>query len=407
MFGEGWIITFGLLLLIGVVTRQGGLVAIGTLVLLAGGVAWVWNRFSLFGVTYERKFSENRAFIGETIDLAIRVTNKKPLPLNRLEVEDDFPKELEVQRVKTQLSARSNTLNLRHSASMGWYERITWNYKVRCNTRGYYSLGPATIKSGDLFGFRESSLQVPQVDRIIVYRRTVPLPQVRLPAGRPLGEMRGGEPIFEDPTRIMGLRDYRYNDPLKRVDWKATSRRQALQVKVFEPSVTHQLLILLNLDTVGKTWEGYDPVLLERAITAAASAARLAFEEKHTVGLYANGASLTSNQHIRVPLSRDHRQLNIILEALAMAGPFVHYSMEEIIRKEGRFFPFGSTVVLVTALMPEPLASALLYLRGEGYPVVVFSVANERFGTDLRGIPIYEMGAYLRDLEVMGFGVAG
>ena len=154
-------------------------------------------------------------------------------------------------------------------------------------------------------------------------------------------------------------------------------------------------------------WEGYDPVLLERAVTAAASVARLAFEEKYTVGLYANGASLTSNQNITVPLSRDPRQLNVILEGLAMVGPFITYTMEDIIHREGRLFPFGSTVVLVTALMPEPLAASLLYLRSEGYPVVVFSTANEKFETDLRGIPVYELGPYLRDLEVMGFAVAG
>ncbi len=407
MLTEGWIITFGLLLAIGLATRQGSLVAIGTLVVLAGAVAWAWNRLSLTKVTYERSLSESKAFIGEEVQLTLRLTNKKPVPLTRLELTDSFPEDLPLEGIKVYPSYRAHTVNFRKSVSIGWYERITWKYQIRCTTRGYHTLGPAVLDSGDVFGFHRSTREEETVEHLTVYPRIVPLPQVRLPAQRPFGEVRGGEPIYEDPSRIMGLREFRYNDPLKRVDWKATSKRQALQVKVYEPSVSLNLLILLNLATVGSVWEGYDPILLERAVTAAASVAQKGIQDRFTVGLLANGASLAANRPLKVQASRDPRQLTAILEALAMVGPFYTASIEEVIQREGRLFPFGSTILLVTAMMTEPLAGALLHLREEGHPVVVLSVADQKFQEDLRGMPVYELGAYFKNLEVMGFAVEG
>ena len=49
------------------------------------------------------------------------------------------------------------------------------------------------------------------------------LTSLSLPSHSPLGTLRHTQPIFEDPSRVTGKRDYISGDSLRRVDWKATA----------------------------------------------------------------------------------------------------------------------------------------------------------------------------------------
>jgi hypothetical protein len=71
---------------------------------------------------------------------------------------------------------------------------------------------------------------------------------VRLPSRSPIGTLRHTQPIFEDPSRVRGKRDYTTGDSLRRVDWKATATTGRLQVKQFEPSIALETALFLNLN---------------------------------------------------------------------------------------------------------------------------------------------------------------
>ncbi|PIU22722.1 MAG: DUF58 domain-containing protein, partial [Chloroflexi bacterium CG08_land_8_20_14_0_20_45_12] len=119
-------------------------------VLSAAGIAKIWSRYSLSHVYYERLLSEQRAFPGEEVELTVRVSNRKLLPLAWLEINDELPLQLPA------LNLASGELfegTLKNSISLLWYRRANWRYCLRCTKRGYYALGPATLHSGDIFGF--------------------------------------------------------------------------------------------------------------------------------------------------------------------------------------------------------------------------------------------------------------
>ena len=393
-----WLYFALFILLVGLLARQGVLVAIGSLVLLSGGVARFWSRFSLEKVEYERVFAETRAFVGETIEVSLRVVNRKLLPLPWVEVYDQFPQDLPLEDAKLSPSLDSNVGYLTNTTSMLWYERVGWRHRLQCQSRGYYRVGPARLRSGDVFGLFIRERQDSQVDHLLVYPRVVPLTRLGLPSRRPFGETKGGERIFEDPSRFLGLRDYRPSDPPKRVDWKATARRQALQVKVFEPTVTAHLIVLLNISTFEVPWRGYDPVLLERAITVAASVAKHAFDEGCAVGLLVNANFPQSDQPVRIAPGRDPTQLTHILEALAMVMPIAMTPMEQIVERESYRLPLGSTLVMVTAIVNPPLLATLTKLREAGYAVVLLSVAEDKVEQEMGGITAYSVGQFLSPL---------
>jgi hypothetical protein len=71
------------------------------LFLLTGSVSRLWNRYCLDRVEYKRRLSRDRVFFGEEIVYEIELTNRKPLPLPWLQIEDELPERVTLIKGKT------------------------------------------------------------------------------------------------------------------------------------------------------------------------------------------------------------------------------------------------------------------------------------------------------------------
>ncbi len=399
MWQELWILIFVALILIGIFAGEGLLIGFGVMGLLVVGTARLWNRASLEDVTYDREFSQRRVFIGEKATLSITLTNRKPLPLGRVRVEDEVPACMSLDGADVVGSPNPEGQTLRHSTSMSWYERVHWTYEFQCSRRGFFRIGPSTLRSGDLFGFFGSERDSQDRDYVLVYPRIVSLPEIGMPSARPLGETRGGIRIFEDMSRPMGLRDYQMGDPLKTVDWKATARMQEIQVRTYEPSSSMTVVLAVAVDTMAHTWEGYSAIHLERIITAAASLAVYASERQYNLGLFSNGTPVLADRPMKIAPSQSPDQLTIVLEALASIRPLPMGSIAGQLGQQWRRFPLGSTVVVVLSLVSEDLPQILDNMRAHGYRIVVVYVGDEPCLQMPQGILLYEIGNTFEGLE--------
>ena len=397
-----WIGLFVILIAIGVFAGQGLVIGLGTMGLLMAGLAGLWSRLSLDEVTYTRKLSQQRVFIGEEVTLAVTLTNRKPVPLGRVRVEDDLPDSVEISDADIGSSPSPNTRSLRHYTSMSWYERISWEYRIRPTERGLFYLGPARLRSGDLFGFFTSDANSPDRDHLLVYPRVLPLPELGIPALRPMGETRGGIRIFPDPARPSGIRDYQRGDPLKTVDWKATARMQRLQVRTFEPSSAMTMVLAVGIETTARYWEGYSPVNLERVITAAASVATYAVESHHVLGLFSNGTPILSDRPMSVAPSRAPDQLTVVLEALATIRPMAQGPMSSRLLEHAREFRLGTTIVLIVALIPEELVETLSRLKRQGFELAVIYVGDEDCPQLPEGVVVHDIREHFARMELAG-----
>jgi uncharacterized protein (DUF58 family) len=393
---EGWVYLIGGLALFGLLLREGLLFIVALILILTALVSRIWERYCLLGLTYRRQLGQTRAFFGEEVPLTIEIVNDKPLPLAWLEVEDGVPdKQVRIAPGGTVPSHIPDRRTLSMLLSVRWYERVRRHYKVRCMARGYLAFGPATIRTGDIFGFVSRELEVPLEDYLLVYPRIVPLGQLRLPPGDPFGDVPVQRQwLFEDPLRNIGVREYRPGDSPRRLHWKATARApdQHLQVKLFEPTTTHRVMIILNISTADQnwSWSGYDPEVLEAAITTAASVANWAEERGLLCGLAANSNLFRSGIAVRIPPSRDPRQLMNILEALARLVPMPTMAPETLVELEGRWLAYGTTVVVVTAALSDLLVRQLRKLQSAGHrPVVLLISSSEEPVARLDGLAAY------------------
>lgn len=364
---ELWPVVSGLLVLAGLLASSGLLLVVGSMVAVVWMTARMWERYCFRKVSYERKVGRRRAFIGDTIDYSVSLTNDKPLPLIWVEAQDTFPEGLELQGAEVRGAGIETNRHHSITASLRPYQRATWSFRMLCARRGYHRIGPVRMRSSDIFGFTATEARLSAVNDILVYPRVIDLDQLATPPQHPLGSARGGLPLFHDTNRARGTRDYRPEDPLKHIDWKATARASSLQTRIFDPSVSMNVVVALNGSTSDYVWLGTNRRLFERAVTAAASAVALADRRGYSYGLISNAVASYSGKWVSVPVGASSQQLTLALEALAMAAPYVVSMLPNVFRAERDSLPPGATVVYVTAALTDSIPEQLLALADSGY----------------------------------------
>ena len=394
-----WLAASVALVVAGLIWSSGALVGLGVFIGIAGTLARIWADKSLDNVRLERRLPESRAFPGGRLRLHYRVSNRKLLPLASLEVREQLPEALAPPELQLRPSGVPGVHEYTKTTHLGWFERAGWTVDLLCTRRGRYRIGPARLRSGDAFGLFSKQRTETDAETVVVYPETRPLPDLGLPAARPLGERTGRERLLEDPLRIAGIRDYQPGDAIRRIDWKATARRGELQSRVYEPSSTHHLFLALNVDTLEHTWLGFLPDVLEANIVVAASIARWATEQRYAVGLLANGNVAESDQPITIAPGRGPDQLSTILESLAGINPMTLVPLAAMLERQSHSLPFGATLVVVTVLMPQALAAVLRRLHGSGQQVVVLSMSSETWPKLLGDVPVRIVSAVPRREE--------
>ena len=408
------------IIIVGLLLRQPLLLVVGLLGALVLLATDTWAKYCLQDLRYQRQFSEQRVLFGEEITLSLSVENAKLLPLPWLEIEDSVPRTLTFTGRQLRVSTTSNMVVLESLFSLRWYERVTRPYTVLCNARGVHTFGPTVVRSGDVFGFLNRQESLSNRQYLLVYPLVVPITRFGLPSRHPFGDNRAPRRLLEDPSRVIGVRDYMYGDDLRRVHWKATARMMQLQSKVYQPTTTYTLVLFLNVVSQLDAWYGVRPELQELAICATASVADWALNEGFAVGLYANTmmympemgmlppthqegeekkqaleavvADQLKRRRIHLPPASNEEQRKRIMEVLARIQSYFGSSIEDLIQVERVRLPAGATVVVVTSTVSDPLLDSLARVKQSGHAVTILYIGDAPLAARLAGVTVHHMG---------------
>ncbi len=338
----------------------------------AGGLTWLWSRWSLKGVTCSRELAATRAFPGESLIIRMQLTNRKILPMPWVEIEQDIP--LALNPGAEDLASHPGFGLMAKSVSLLWYSKTAWSADMHCTRRGYYKLGQVMVTSGDVFGFHTRWMYMTPEEDIIVYPRIFPIESLNVPSSYPLGEANADRMIFEDPARIMGVREYSPGDSMKLIHWKASARQQSLQVKVLEPTTSIEAAIFLSLDSfldAGVTEDDY-----EYGISAAASIAKYMLDKGNPTGFFTNSRLADSGLPARILPGDTSHQLVSILEALAKVTKTRTVNFNEFLDVEHKRLPWGTAIVLVAYNIDASQKQNLSRIKEAGYRVLVYQTGR-------------------------------
>jgi uncharacterized protein (DUF58 family) len=234
-------------------------------------------------------------------------------------------------------------------------------------SRGEYLLGPLRLRSGDVFGLFPKELILPHFQRMLVYPRIFPLSKLNFPLKALLGEKAALRSIYEDVSRVAGARDYHFDDPFKRIHWKASAAHGMLQTRQYESSTSLSLLLILDVNS----YQGKDEEF-EYAVSAVASLAYEAEKQGFAVGLATN-----SEPEVRIPISTGRTQLMLILEALARITDKSQVSLYREMDKLRTMLPAGATIVTVALTMTPAFSSLATQFGKDGYSLLMVSTEHK------------------------------
>jgi uncharacterized protein (DUF58 family) len=349
-----------------------------------------WLRRSLTQLHVTRKL-EQRAFLGDRIPVTVTLKNLRRLPIPWLVITETYPVTLASPPI------------LRQVITLGGKAIHTIQYTLTASKRGYYQIGPLSLTTGDLLGIIGELSGRYEADHLIVYPKIVPIRQVGLPTHSPQVILPTPVPLFQDPARLIGVREYVSGDNPRHIHWTASASAGELLVKQFQPAIARENAIFLNLSRPDYARRGgYPGSAIELAITVAASLVNhMIAVEQLPVGLFTTATDpLTeTTQKFRLPPHKGRSHLMQILEVLARVQEIEKVTDFLVdIRREAVDLSWGATTVVITSLLSEELYKTLLFLRHSGFQPGLVLINPPRKRVEAReelphqlGIPIFEI----------------
>ncbi|HEY3378180.1 MAG TPA: DUF58 domain-containing protein [Armatimonadota bacterium] len=389
---ERWITLLLFITLVGVLLHAPALTALGVLSLALVSISGFLRRRVLNHVTYERRFNETHLFMGEILEISCNLKNRGRLPIVSLYADDSAPAGF--QLVGAGSDERFNPddrVNLAQHSALKPGEHTSRQTRVRAMKRGYFSFGSVYLRAFDILGLSMFERIDTIADKLIVYPRVFSLEALGIPTNDPFGQFAAVRRLIEDPSRIMGARDYRHGDPFRQVHWKATAHAGRLQTRVCEHTSEPTAVIMLNVSTFLQDWRGSDVERFEWALSVAGSLAVWAGETGVTLGLSSNGTAPYLPSALRVRPRRSPGQLATVLESLAVMYSFALSSFEIFLLTEQRHLPQGATQIVVTALVTPEIATALLRLYDLGKNIILISVDRDPPDVTYLPFPVFHV----------------
>jgi len=310
--------------------------------------------------------------------------------------------ELAIARTKQLAVAPGGSLMLRLAAG----ENAELLFSVRAERWGAHAIGPVVFRGRDplgvlswrgVLGERVTLRAFPREQRLrelVAPLRTQPF------LGAHVARARGEGIEFAD------IRPFAPGDRVRRVNWRATARRDALYVTERHPE--HASDVVLLLDTFAEAREAASGTL-DAAVRAAASLARSHLARRDRVALVDFGGTL---QWLEPAFGTT--QLYRIIDALLASEIAFSYAWRAVESIPRRLLPPGALIVAVTPLLDERSIRLITDLRTRGCDLTVIEVsplAHTSPGHTVADALGYRLWGLQREalrarLQSLGIGVA-
>jgi uncharacterized protein (DUF58 family) len=246
-------------------------------------------------------------------------------------------------------------------------QRHEVRFELAVGRWGVHGAGPAVVRARDRLGAfsQEGPLggscelrAYPGVERL---RRLVMPLRTRPVLGSQVARERGEGIEFAD------LRPLGPGDRVRRINWRATSRRRVPYVNVQHPEDSAD--VVLFLDTFAEA-EHAEEGTLDAAVHAAAALASAYLARRDRVALVSFGGVLNW-----LTASAGTRQLYRIVDALIASDVRLSYAWKDVTHLPHRLLPARALVLALSPLLDARGIGALLDLRARGYDLAVVEIS--------------------------------
>ncbi len=319
-----------------------------------------WAQLSLWGLEVVAGRRPQRLRAGMALEESICVRNNSPLPKIGLQVMEEFP-----------FLGLAQTRAL----SLGPWAEAAIPLRGPQLERGCYSLGPTSVNVSDPFSVFQRRRVIRAASDLIVHPRVLHLPGLPSPRSDLSGDSRSPQRLPYLTPKAIDVREYYPGDSLNRIHWPLTVRWQKLMVKEFEIDPSHNVWIILDLDSSVQRGAGQESTE-EYGVSAAASLAQHFLGKGYALGLAAYG-----DPAIALSPDRGSRQLMRALDSLAGVRARGRVTLAEAVTRQERSLGRKELAVLITSSPHEDWVGATQLLAHRGVRLMVVLLDPATFGT--------------------------
>ncbi|MFP4021170.1 MAG: DUF58 domain-containing protein [Halanaerobium sp.] len=344
--------------------------------------------YSIFkNLKISHRLKNDHFFLNENIETIIEVENNSFLPILWLKFEEYLPGKL-------------TTLDEQHLSYFKAGEKKEWRFQLKAKKRGLHKIGPLRWEMGDFMGYQLTKGELEELE-VYIYPKIIDLEELGLASRIPFGNSRWPQPIYKDPYRNAGIREYQHSDRLNKIHWKATAKTGELKSRKNESTVSIDTALVLNMSQ-----NDYGLKFLERktelAVTAAASIAYYLNRAGHSYKFLSNAvivgrdkeefkayqdqileekrtaaeSSTDFKNYLKLPSGSGDGHLQQLLELLARAeisksDNFLNLLTEEL------DLGWGGTLIIFTEKDDQELMQVVQNLLRRGYNIKIMIMGEE------------------------------
>lgn len=295
------------------------------------------NAKSLYHLFY---IDQEKCTSGEEVVVDYKLTNMSVVPIPFSNVKCIVSKKLGLMDMESEYCFFKPT------------QMINLKRTMRCEHKGYYTVGRLEIKLSDPFDIIKKVIRFDKEINLTVYPKIHHIDYLPIPSQEPMGRSKSSDSFYEDYTNFSGVRDFIEGDNPKKIHWKLSSKVDRLMIKKFDLSANIKLNILVN-----GFWREDREVDLEvedGLAEIAISVVNYCLRNNFNTTMISN----TKNRSELTALSMD--KFGLFLEEATGFELNSDVSYDLFVQSETRKLYFGSTVVCVTHCLDDALVAVLI-----------------------------------------------
>lgn len=335
---------------------------------------FIWTYFSVGQIEISRKSRIYRQNVGEYFEEYFEIKNNLPIWRFWLEITDH--------------SDLENYFVSRVIGSLGPDQLRNFSSYTFLNKRGAFHLGPISISSGDPFGLFNSKREIENKVVLHVYPFYELLKAIPLHSGLLMGGNSLKKPSLETTPHAAGIREYYPGDPLNRIHWLSSIRKNQIMVKEFDQDPQASVWIYLDgyqkINNSKEDRKENNPIVklwnlkkrsdyqlpcdtFEYAVSVTASLTEYFIKQGRFVGFCCSGKNIEV-----LPSDKGERQLSKILEILTFLKSDGNLPIRRFVETKIQSQTLGTTVILITTSSAVELREAAEMIKQRGFfPILI------------------------------------
>lgn len=219
------------------------------------GTIWPW--VAMRGIQCELIFERRRGREGQPVNVRLKIRNHCPWPVWGLSLQKGFS-----------ISGESEE-GIAFSC-IGGVSSVEFLWPFVPSRRGVYPLEPPMIETGFPFGICHGKKRIRCPGELVVWPASVSLPGMPDAVEIQPRQIRSADRRVGDMGDIIGTREFRMGDPLRRVHWGQTARHRRLIVTERQAPASCAMQLVVDVDAQSHDGASLDGTL-EQTLRVAAS----------------------------------------------------------------------------------------------------------------------------------------